>query len=382
VPTDAVNEPAAGEPLPLKPAAVAILLHALLLVLYLWPWHFDLSSLVCVASERQGRAGFEAISTPRGMGYDGQFYYRLAQQPPWARLPDRSDLDSPVRQVRILYPAMAWLLSTGDPTKLLFVLPLVNLLAIGLLALAGSLLARSRGLSPWWGVLLPFAVNAGLPLFRDLTDNLALAMLALLLVGWLCDWSPGSLFGLTLAALLTREVSLLPVAVLGALALVQGRWRVVAALTVAGVCWVGWVSYVGWLYGEWPLLSSAGNFGQPLQGFLDYWRATAEMSFRKCWTTRYFLLATLALPVGVFALLLCRRSIERSLLLLGALGVLLVVHAGPLIWCDYWAYARTLTILPLVVWLACIQARSPGLAVVGSGAGGITLLTLCRAFAG
>src|SRR5687768_2005679 len=125
------DETPESPPVPVGPAIVAALLHAVLLVLYLVQWHFDPSALVCLADARQGRPGFEAVSVTQGTGYDGQFYYRLAQQPPWFRVASRDDLDTVARQTRILYPALGWFLSTGDPEKLLLILPLVNLVAIG-----------------------------------------------------------------------------------------------------------------------------------------------------------------------------------------------------------------------------------------------------------
>ena len=113
--------------------------------------------------------------------------------PSAARQAARNPIDTPARHTRVLYPALGWFLSGGDPAVLLWVLPGINLLAVGLLTLAGSVLAHSRGLSPWYGFLLPLAVNAALPLSRDLTDLLGLACLALFLVGWLESWSNGYL---------------------------------------------------------------------------------------------------------------------------------------------------------------------------------------------
>jgi hypothetical protein len=367
-------------PVPLGPAIVAALVHAVLLVLYLVPWHFDLSALVCAADAKQGQPGYEVVSITRGAGYDGQFYFLLAQQPPWQRRADRNDIDTPARQLRVLYPALGWFLSTGDPQRLLFILPMVNLLAIGLLAYAGSVLAQGRGLSPWWGVLLPLAVNAGLPLFRDLTDVLALALIALVLVGWLSNWSPGSLFGLALASLLAREVALLPLAALGLTALCQRKVRVAAAFTLAGVFWLAWAGYVGWMYNEWPMLPTDGNLGRPLSAFAAAWQHGAGPTSSRL--ERAKLLLTLALPPLVLLALLWRRGVEPGLLLVAGAGVVLILAAGQSIWEDYWSYARVLTLLPLVTWLACIYNRSPRLAAVLTLAGGITLATVVRGFIG
>src|SRR5207244_3002432 len=133
----------------------------------------DLSALVCVSPERVGRWPYESIRVGLGTdGFDGQFYYALARDP-WHR--HDYPLDIPAyRHARILYPALAWLLSGGgDPGRLLWAMPAINLLAAAGLAWLGAGLALRHGRSAWWGFLLPLVVNVGMPALRDLTDPLA-----------------------------------------------------------------------------------------------------------------------------------------------------------------------------------------------------------------
>jgi hypothetical protein len=169
------------------PALAAAAFHAIVLAAYVAAFHGDLSALVCVARERQGRTPYELIGTGFDRnGYDGQFYYAIARAP-WRR--QELGIDAPaIRQARILYPAVSWLLSGGDARQLLWAMPLVNLLAIAALAALGAAAARGYGLNPWWGVLLPFAVNAGMPALRNLTDVLSTLSVAALLIAWLRRW--------------------------------------------------------------------------------------------------------------------------------------------------------------------------------------------------
>src|ERR1700722_18790855 len=188
----------------LAPALAAVALHATLLFSYAVPGDGDLSVLVCVGPDKAGSYPFEQVKSPVGTnGYDGMYYYALARSP-WKR--HGADLDCPgVRHLRILYPALCWLLSRGDPRALFWAMPLVNLLAIGGLAAFGASMARRAGKSAWWGVLLPLAVNALLPAMRNLTDDVSALAVCGLLCAWLWNWPAWSIGLWAAAALFSRE---------------------------------------------------------------------------------------------------------------------------------------------------------------------------------
>src|SRR5262249_8255213 len=135
------------------PVVAVVALHAALLALYVAGWGGDPSILVGVGATRAGQPPYEDIRCSlKKRGYDGQFYYAPARAP-WRR--HDAGIDTPgLRHLRILYPALAYLLSGGgDPRLLVFVLPLINLLAIGGLAALGVYLAQRHGMNPWWGAL-------------------------------------------------------------------------------------------------------------------------------------------------------------------------------------------------------------------------------------
>ncbi|MGH9676078.1 MAG: hypothetical protein ACRD36_03165, partial [Candidatus Acidiferrum sp.] len=168
----------------LGPAVVAASLHALLLGIYVWALGGDPAALICVGAERAGAPPYEAVHFGwERHGYDGQFYYAVAQAP-FER--HKVGIDNPsFRQARVLYPALCWALSAGDVRLLPWAMPAINLLAIGALAGMGAFFAVRNGFSPWLGLCLPLAVDVALPALRDLTDVLSTCAICALLVAWI-----------------------------------------------------------------------------------------------------------------------------------------------------------------------------------------------------
>ena len=340
----------------LGPVLVAVAWHLALLAGHVLAHGGDLSSLVYVGAKRIHQAPFQAAirsSFPYD-GSDGQFYYVLAQAP-LARHGD--EVDHPAaRQLRILYPALSWLLSGGDPHRLLWAMPLVNLLAIAGLAWCGAVLARRHRLSPWLGVLLPLAVNAGMPALRNLSDVLADCAAAALLLSWLRKSSAGVLLA-GAAALFCREQNLVLVLIVLGAALWEGSQRL--ALGLAGVLglWCGWVAYLTAVYGSLPFLETHGNFTVPFAGMLHRWAELTGPGGSRAhipvhagcllWLTGQMLL------VG----LVWRWRPERVVLLTALAGAALAACGGWSMYGDSWSYTRVFVWLPLGLWFACIQAR-------------------------
>jgi hypothetical protein len=356
----------------LGPALLAGALHAALLAGYVGAHHGDPASLVCVGNERRGRQPYEGIRVGFDrFGYDGQFYYALARAP-WARHLQGIDF-APGRQLRILYPAVSWLLSGGNPRLLVWVMPAVNLLAIAGLAGVGAALASRRGLSPWWGCLLPLAVNAGMPALRDLTDVLSTLTVAALLAAWLTN-RPGWVLALCAAgAAFCREQNVAVVGLVLAATAWQRRWADCASLAAVLALWAGWVGTLRWMYGESPFLPAEGNFGKPLAAFVGCLPGLGGHAVAgRAWPHVACLLLVGA--EMLLALDLARRPGDPvlRLLLLGA--VALAAVAGTAIYEDKWSFTRVLAWLPLGLWLACAEQRRrwllaalalPGLLPVG-----------------
>jgi hypothetical protein len=339
----------------LGPALVAVALHAALLALFVGAYRGDPSALVCAGRDQAGRRPYEAVHVSiQQRGYDGQYYYALARAP-WRR--HREGLDQPAaRHARILYPALGWLLTGGDRRGLLWALPLINLLAVGALAWVGSAVARSRGLSPWWGVLLPLAVNAGLPALRDLTDAVAAAAVAGMLAARLLRGPLWVQLICAAAAVLGREQNVAVVGVALAASAWRREWAAALGLAGAAALWAAWMATLRIVYGASPFLPSQGNFGPPFAGMAYAWTHLPgpKGSLLVAALNAFCLLALagqLMLVAG-----LARLRPDPALLLTALAGALLAVLGGVWIYEDRWSYMRVFAWLPLALWLGFARA--------------------------
>jgi hypothetical protein len=141
------------------------------------------------------------------IGYDGQFSYYLALDPPNARY--YVDLDS-YRYTRILYPMLARALALANPNLVPLTLVLINLLAVTVGTWAIAAWCRQRGLVVWLALVYAFYVGQLTAFTLDVSDILAYTFVALavyLLERW-PQRLPQAAFLFALAGL-TRETTLL-----------------------------------------------------------------------------------------------------------------------------------------------------------------------------
>jgi hypothetical protein len=111
-------------------------------------------------------------------GYDGQFYFVIAQDP-FLRNPQIApSLDNSLRYRRILYPLLAWIVTFGQRAWLPWALVLINVAAgtAAIAALAEG--ARRRGRSPWLALTVALYPGLWMPILMDLTEPLQIALLA------------------------------------------------------------------------------------------------------------------------------------------------------------------------------------------------------------
>ncbi len=156
----------------------------------------------------------------RPAGYDGQFFFYLAQDPLLtgkAAKPD--EVSSPhiddlaYRYQRILLPVLGWLTSWGDPQVLQWSLPLINLIAV---LGAGFLLARfsvRHGRSPWLSLAFMLSLGVVVGVVDDLSDPLAAGLFVAGVVAWLEVRPVPAAIALT-GCMLAREIYLVPVAII------------------------------------------------------------------------------------------------------------------------------------------------------------------------
>jgi hypothetical protein len=240
--------------------------------------HGQLSRFVVAGSDfvsRSGAPGYLYVFA-HSEGYDGQFYWRLAADPARLSLAPYLGvrLDSAYRDNRILYSALAWVVSIGHARLAAFALVAVNVVALSALVCLGLGVARRAGRSPVWALALLLAPGLVGALSRDLTEVLTCTLVlgAVLatrdrryLVAAVA-WS---------AAVLTREEMLAGVAVYALFALHEiasrRRWlgRADLVWTVPVLVLALWQVVVRADAGFVPVFSSAGagDIGAPFVGF-------------------------------------------------------------------------------------------------------------------
>lgn len=324
------------------------ILYVALLGIYVWAYGGDVSALVCADASQIGQWPYENIHVgfPAG-GFDGQFYYILARDP-WRRY-EATVIDfPPLRHARILYPGLAWALSGGDPVRLLWVLPAINVVAIVGLAWLGARLALHFDRSAWWGVLLPLVLNTGMSALRNLTDPLATVTVCGLLTAWLLRWPVWQLTAWAVAAVLSREQNLLIVSIV----LFEALWAPcrsrVVGLVAALLLGVGWVITLKAIYGAWPL--APGIISLPFAGMWYRWGHLEGLSGAVSRMIHITGMLLLSFQVGLsFALLYFRAN--RLSVLMALAGAALAILGGTDIYLTGWSYSRVFLWMPLGIWL-------------------------------
>jgi hypothetical protein len=116
---------------------------------------------------------------PNSVGYDGQFFYRLALNPFTNKKWDYGiELDDPPwRQRRFLYPLLAWMLSFGKPKLISWMLIIVNFIAICFIGFVGGMYAKSAGLNALWGMSFPLYAGFVMTITRDLSEIVEISLI-------------------------------------------------------------------------------------------------------------------------------------------------------------------------------------------------------------
>lgn len=356
----------------LTPAAVLVLtlVAASLFVLARWQVAADgdISRFVLAGSDYARGAD---IAVQPGNGYDGQFSYRLAVAP--TALEGRADgvvLDSPLRLQRITYPVLVHVLTLGHAPAVPAALVVVNVLALGLLALLSALYARDVGRAPGAGLLVAGFFGFTTSLGRDLTEIVTAALLVAGLLAWRRDRPWLAVFAFSLAVL-SRESALL---LYGALAAVQLR-RLDLRLLVPPAVFVGWQLLCAAVTGDVPLLSSSGkNLVLPFSDLLPAvgrWTAGAASLQRQDLIN---LGQLVALGVLVVAAGRSLRHAPGRLQVGWVVALLLVVSLSANVWkgpADFRTAAELHVLSALVLLHGPHRLRVPG-AVLGAA----TLMTV------
>jgi hypothetical protein len=186
---------------------------------------------------------------PHSTGYDGQFFFYIAQDPLLTgKVATRDEIDSPhlptvaYRYQRILLPVLGWLTSWGDPSVLEWTMPLINLLAV---LGSGFLVARflaARGRSPWLSLVYMVSLGMAVGVVFDLGDTLAAGLFVAAVIWWLEGRTAWAVVTLA-ACLLARETYVIPVAAIALLELLRSR-RQGLVWVVPLLVWGAWQIYL------------------------------------------------------------------------------------------------------------------------------------------
>lgn len=198
----------------LVPAAIALVIATLFVIVRTFSvGDGDIGSFVAAGDLVSSGS---SLPLQEGVGYDGQFYYRMAIEPLNFDLTVAGvRLDSEMRLSRIGYPAVVWFVSLGGLVSVPLALLVVNVVGLAAIAGLGGLFAQRFGRHALWGMALAMYYGFAFTLSKDLTEIVEVAFLLLGLFA--AHKHRFVLAALALSgAVLTRESALLFVPVVAA----------------------------------------------------------------------------------------------------------------------------------------------------------------------
>jgi hypothetical protein len=325
-----------------------------------------------------------SLTVASEFGFDGQFYYRLANAPfSTDRFVEGVRFDLPaLRAQRVLYPLLAWGASLGGrPGAVPWALLGVNLVAMAAVGGLAGALARNSGRHALWGLVIATYPGFAYSLSLDLTEIVATAFVlsGILALRTLHYWVAAVALAL---ALLSRETTVIvPVGVL--LVWCWDRLRAThtslpspdgRAARSAIIALAVFAAWQGWLWHQWGALpvsvSSGQNVRFPLEGLfqsLQYFTPTGGRAL--------FRIACLVLmaTLGVLATIHWRRSnapLHERLAFMLALAA--VITQSGFSWPDATSFLRVGTEYWVLGVLTLIGVKNmPTLGVLAAPAAGL-----------
>ncbi len=271
------------------------------------------------------------------VGYDGQFYYYIANDPFISgRTFDHIDFPA-YRYQRIIYPLTAWLLSFGQPSLIPYMMVVVNLLAILLGTYFIILILELNGRSLWYSLFYPIFWGFLLCLLRSLPEPLAITLVVMAVFAYLKGNLLGQVIGLSLAAL-TQETTLMVSMAFLFYFLRERDFRSSLYLLIPFLGYLFWQSYIYLHFQTFSFIGGTQNFGPPFLGIIQkFFSLGLGGSLYEKWAEFMFLALVLVLIMTAF------YEIFKyySPLTIAFLGYALLTSCfNRLIWVEPWSYAR------------------------------------------
>jgi hypothetical protein len=301
---------------------------------------------------RHPQALFGAPVYP-GDGYDGQFFAALATDPFLLRDGAPLLFDAPVyRAARIGLPLVAWSLAAGNERFAVFLYQLLSWIlgVLGIWVVARWL--EDEGQSAWWAS--PLIVTGGLisSFMGSMPDPAALTLALIALRRE--QMRRSGVVALLVAAVMVRDVMMIPAVAIGAVALRERRF--VRAAQVVGwplIALLAWRAYVIYRFGFAGIDVPGGNFSIPLTWLPE----KLAMSFD---VPEILALAGAALAVMAGLLLLPGIARWTPLEATYAGFVLMALSLSRLNYLvTWWGYARALLPLAMLSVLVAVKLE-PG----------------------
>ena len=355
---------------PLTVAVLAALIYGLYIVVRLGAHDWDPSRFIVAGDAwvQQGETPSHIFVLPDSVGYDGEFYYRLALEPfPTERTNFGVTLDSPgYRSQRILYPVAARLLALGIVHLIPWTLILTNLMAVVAIAYLAGLLAKELGNHSLFGLTIALYPGLLLALTRDLTEPLNLALILASLVALRRSKLVLATLFLSLAVL-ARETALVVAIAAGAVYLSSrlfgkpdaSRVKIPWYYFTAPACvFLGWQLYLQRVWGGLPVWYGSSSIRDlSFTGIVDGYRFADASSagLPGLWLVEVgFLLALWGVALAAL-----RRSPANPLykvaLVVFALGAVALDEG---VWRSDWAFLRVGAEAAAFAFLVLLASRS------------------------
>lgn len=312
-------------------------------------------------------------------GYDGMYFYRYAVAPfskdqrYGLRRGDAGIIvDNPVyRRGRVVYPMAAWLMALGQPKAIPWTLIGVNILAFILLVFIVNQIAHHQQW-PGYVAIIPLLISGlWMSLARDLSDLLAVTLLAWAYWEWIRQRQAWFLLASTLL-LLCREVSVLMLfpayVILTSHSLKKRRFRDLPMLAIPWMILAGWTFFLRSQYSSGSDHFNTrfwNHFRLPFQGMLEGVQSNLYVTHLLGLFWHFVIIG-----IGFIVMWRNRRNLQLTWMTVAfPLNALLFTLYGKPIYEDLWSYMRVLapTVLMTFFFILEQEKRLP-LWIVGLSA--------------